>query len=71
MFAIWQSAIAKFKMMPDNPPVGILLVTHKNEALVEYAISDADYDLFVSKYLIELPTKEQLNAFNFKELKRL
>jgi predicted nuclease of restriction endonuclease-like (RecB) superfamily len=55
----------------DNPPVGILLVTHKNEAFVEYAISDADYDLFVSKYLIELPTKEQLNAFILKELKRL
>ncbi len=55
----------------DNPPVGILLVTHKNEALIEYAISDADYDLFVSKYLIELPTKEQLNSFILKELKRL
>jgi predicted nuclease of restriction endonuclease-like (RecB) superfamily len=55
----------------DNPPVGILLVTHKNEALVEYAISDADYALFVSKYLVELPTKEQLNAFILKELKRL
>jgi predicted nuclease of restriction endonuclease-like (RecB) superfamily len=55
----------------DNPPVGILLVTHKNESLVEYAISDSDYELFVSKYLIELPTKEQLNAFILKELKRL
>ena len=55
----------------DNPPVGILLVTHKNEALVEYAISDADYDLFVSKYLVELPTKEQLNAFILKELRHL
>jgi predicted nuclease of restriction endonuclease-like (RecB) superfamily len=29
--------------LDDNPPVGILLVTHKNEALVEYAISDSDY----------------------------
>jgi predicted nuclease of restriction endonuclease-like (RecB) superfamily len=55
----------------DNPPVGILLVTHKNESLVEYAIADSDYELFVSKYLIELPTKEQLNAFILKELKRL
>jgi predicted nuclease of restriction endonuclease-like (RecB) superfamily len=55
----------------DNPPVGILLVTHKNEALVEYAVSESDYELFVSKYLIELPTKEQLNAFILKELNRL
>jgi predicted nuclease of restriction endonuclease-like (RecB) superfamily len=55
----------------DNPPVGILLVTHKNEALVEYAVSESDYELFISKYLIELPTKEQLNAFILKELNRL
>jgi predicted nuclease of restriction endonuclease-like (RecB) superfamily len=55
----------------DNPPIGILLVTHKNEALVEYAVSDADYELFVSKYLVELPSKEQLNTFILKELHRL
>lgn len=47
----------------DNPPVGILLVTNANEALVEYATADADNDIFVSKYLVELPSKEQLINF--------
>ena len=51
-------------MQPDdNPPVGILLVTNKNNALVEFATADNDKDIFVSKYLLELPTKEQLIRF--------
>ena len=33
----------------DNPPVGILLCTKKNHALVEYALAGIDNQLFVSK----------------------
>ncbi|MDR1200908.1 MAG: PDDEXK nuclease domain-containing protein [Tannerellaceae bacterium] len=47
----------------DNPPIGILLVTNKDNALVEYAMADNDKDIFVSKYLLELPSKEQLIKF--------
>jgi predicted nuclease of restriction endonuclease-like (RecB) superfamily len=51
-------------MLPDdNPPIGILLVTNKDNALVEYAMADKDKDIFVSKYLLELPSKEQLIKF--------
>jgi predicted nuclease of restriction endonuclease-like (RecB) superfamily len=51
-------------MLPDdNPPIGILLVTNKDNALIEYAMADNDKDIFVSKYLLELPTKEQLIKF--------
>ena len=46
----------------DNPPVGLLLVTNQNKALVEYAIADSDQQLFVSKYLLELPSEEELIA---------
>lgn len=46
----------------DNPPVGLLLVTNQNRALVEYAIADSDQQLFVSKYLLELPSEEELIA---------
>lgn len=55
----------------DNPPVGILLVTNKNEALVEYATAGMDNKLFVSKYLVQLPSKEQLQQFVKNELKQL
>jgi predicted nuclease of restriction endonuclease-like (RecB) superfamily len=53
----------------DNPPVGILLVTDKNDTLVEYAIADDDKELFVSKYALQLPKKEALEAFIINELK--
>ena len=52
----------------DNPTVGILLVTNKNNALVEFATAGIDNHLFVSKYLMELPKKEQLEAFINNEL---
>jgi hypothetical protein len=52
----------------DNPTVGILLVTQKNNALVEYATAGMDNQLFVSKYLLELPKKEVLEAFIQKEM---
>lgn len=47
----------------DNPPVGILLCTEKDHALVEYAIESMDNRLFVSKYAVELPTKADLVKF--------
>ena len=55
----------------DNPPVGILLVTNKNKALVEYAIADSDLDIFVSKYQLQLPDKSKLEAFINNELKNI
>jgi len=47
----------------DNPPIGILLCTKKNEALVEYALAGMDNTLFVSKYQVELPKKEEIRHF--------
>ena len=55
----------------DNPPVGILLVTDKNKALVEYATAGMDEQLFVSKYLLKLPDKKKLEKFVREELTTL
>lgn len=46
----------------DNLPVGIVLCTDKNETKVEYATDSLDNKLFVSKYLVELPAKKELEA---------
>jgi len=54
----------------DNPPVGILLCTGKDSTLVEYALAGMDNNLFVSKYLLELPSKEEMQAFLEKSLKQ-
>jgi len=51
----------------DNPPIGILLVTNKNNTLVEYAKGTMDNHLFVSKYLLELPNKDDLIKIIKKE----
>ena len=52
----------------DNPPVGLILCGDKSKALAEYATSGMDNNLFVSKYLIELPEKKVLEEFMRKEL---
>ena len=54
----------------DNPPIGILLCTGKDSTLVEYAIAGLDNSLFVSKYLLELPSKEEMQAFLERYLKQ-
>lgn len=52
----------------DNPPIGILLVTDKNEALVQYATADMDKKIFVSKYKLQLPTEKQLQDLIMKKI---
>ena len=54
----------------DNPPIGIVLVTEQDKALVHFATSGND-QLFISKYQTYLPTKEQLEGFVIKEMERL
>ncbi len=55
----------------DNPPVGILLCTQKDRALVEYALAGMNNKLFVSKYQLQLPRAEELQKFIEKNIKEL
>ena len=54
----------------DNPPVGILLCTGKEDELVEYATEGWDKTLFVSQFQVALPTEDELKEFIHKQ-KRL
>ena len=47
----------------DQPPIGILLCTRKNEALVEFALGDISNQVFVSRYAVEMPDKAAMEAF--------
>ncbi len=47
----------------DNPPVGILLCTEKGETTVKYATAGLDENIFVQKYMLELPSKEVLENY--------
>lgn len=54
----------KHQMTPgDQPPIGILLCTRKNDALVEFALGDLNNQVFVSRYAVELPRKEDMEHF--------
>ncbi|WP_446008191.1 PDDEXK nuclease domain-containing protein [Candidatus Electrothrix sp.] len=53
----------------DNPPVGILLCTEKDHALVQYALAGMDNELFVSKYQLELPDKKEIQEFIEKQIR--
>lgn len=44
----------------DNPPIGIILTRHKDELLVEYATYQMNSQLFVQKYQLYLPNREEL-----------
>ena len=55
----------------DQPPIGILLCTGKNQELVEYALADLTNKLFVSKYQVKLPAKEKMTAFLQQAMREL
>lgn len=52
----------------DNPPVGIILCADKDQSLVEYATAGLENELFVSKYMLQLPDKQTLQNFIETEL---
>lgn len=55
----------------DNPPIGIILCAQKNESLVRYATGGLPQQIFVSKYLVNLPKEEELIAFIKQEQDKL
>ncbi|MCG7855892.1 PDDEXK nuclease domain-containing protein [Flavihumibacter sediminis] len=55
----------------DNPPVGIILCSGKNEALVRYATMGLPQQVFVSKYLVRLPTEKELQMIVEEERDKL
>lgn len=44
----------------DNPPIGIILTRQKDELLVEYATYQMNSQLFVQKYQLYLPDRDEL-----------
>jgi predicted nuclease of restriction endonuclease-like (RecB) superfamily len=52
----------------DNPPIGIVLSRDKDELLVKYATYEMNSQLFVSKYQLYLPDKEELRKLLYENL---
>ncbi len=54
----------------DNPPIGIVLSKEKDELLVKYAMHNISSQLFVSKYQLYLPNREELKAVIMNQLNK-
>lgn len=56
----------QYRASDDNPTIGLILCSKRNEAVVKYSILKESKQLFASKYLLYLPTEEELK----KEIER-
>ena len=57
----------KFTADDDNPTIGLILCSEKNETIAKYSVLADGKKLFASKYKLYLPTEEQLEKLMVKE----
>jgi len=50
----------QFKVAGDNPTIGLLLCSEKSKAVAKYSILNESKQIFATKYMLSLPTEEQL-----------
>ena len=50
----------QYKGTDDNPTIGLVLCSEKSEAVVKYSVLSDQKQLFASKYMIHLPSEEEL-----------
>ena len=62
---------ALYKNPDDNPTIGIILCSQKNEAIVKYSVLNDAKQIFASRYSLELPTAEELQHEIEAERKRI
>lgn len=58
---------AMFVATDDNPSIGLILCTEKNETVARYSVLNDRKQIFASKYMLCLPTEEQLRREVDKE----
>lgn len=56
----------KIKQESDNPTIGLILCSEKNNAIVKYSLLNDSKQIFASKYKMYLPTEQELK----KEIER-
>lgn len=49
------------KIPGDNPTIGIILCTDKDETLVKYSVLEENRQLFASRYRLVLPSEDELS----------
>lgn len=59
-----------FTAPDDNPTIGLILCTEKSETVARYSVLNDRKQIFASKYMLSLPTEEQLR-FEIERERRL
>ena len=62
---------AIYRNEDDNPTIGIILCSQKNEAIVKYSVLNDEKQIFASKYQLTLPTAEELQREIEAERRRI
>ena len=60
-----------YKQADDNPTLGLILCSDKNNAVVKYSVLSEHRQIFASKYILELPTPELLQQEIIRERNQL
>tara|TARA_Y100000310_G_C20665389_1_gene807193 strand:+ start:257 stop:856 length:600 start_codon:yes stop_codon:yes gene_type:complete len=59
------------KIKEDNPTIGLILCSGKNETMAKYTLLKESKTIFASKYKLYLPTEKELKEELMKERRRL
>ena len=51
----------------DNPTIGLILCSEKNESIARYSVLNNSKQIFASKYMLYLPTEEELKSMLERE----
>lgn len=62
---------AKVTINSDNPTIGLILCTEKNDTMVKYTLGEKSKRIFASKYQFHLPTEKELEKELKKEIKQI
>ena len=60
-----------YKNEDDNPTIGLILCSQKNEAIARYSVLNDAKQIFASKYKLTLPSPEELQKEIEKGRKRI
>jgi len=55
----------------DNPTIGLILCTEKNDAVVRYTLGEGQKKIFASRYKLHLPTEAELRKEMRREVRQL
>ncbi|MCW7548742.1 DUF1016 domain-containing protein [Photorhabdus sp. APURE] len=61
----------KKRRSDDNPTIGLILCTENNHTVAKYSVLNDSKQLFASKYMLELPSEEELRLQLEKERQHL